>query len=702
MRRDFFVLSPLKKSHADTNRWYPCSLSPTDTSPRFLVSRLHLAPLKSRSTMKEMEEKVVAELRAQRVKLWLPPYVNTDQSPNRASLYELSKRLSSSVPDCTNEDVQSAILSLQTHALEKLRQKKQSAAIRTSLSCLEIKILGLTTEDMSHSDAPKTWAERIELQPKALKLWDVKPHLTVATFAEELMAMLKVSSVRLIHRGKSISLTDTRFLVEVLGTTSCDTTTMLCLVSSDSAPQELSPDHSLVDSIRRAALKLASADFEVTDQHGKHVSMLPTDRLAFLTALGLHSLGKSRMQNNQTLSSALVFLLEADQEWNIIATEWRDKVDNYGLLQLDIAWIHLKLQSFDSLEHVTRRLEVAEVVLRKQVHTNFVTLALVQSEMGNAVPPLAAVFCRLFLLQGVAYHYSHDADKSKERLDWAWALCSSLRAVSSPEAVTSLCDAVGVTESQAISALRRSEGNLNQAAELISRDKADALQQEERRTQQRKLGLCQNTMDYVDLDLLPTLQSILGGLDFQVAAGLLRLANNDLEKALDLYQDMERNTAAVLQRASALDQDQGRRKRSRDDDDDGIAVDEVGLATLVSMGVDESIAKKALGSSQNNVEMALLWLTRKSDDESHASNEDETINSEQADETHASNEDETINGDEADENWKQSIQEQESEEAKELLERELGEVLQERDLEKEYLGSTLDEEWVFLVQFRAN
>ena len=156
------------------------------------------------------------ELRAQRVKLWLPPYVNPDQSPNDASLDELSKRLSSSLPDCTSEDIQSAVLSLQTHSLEKLRQKKQSAAIRTNLSCLEIKILGLTKEDMSHNDVPKAWANRIEIQPKALKLWDVNPHLTVASFAEELMVMLNVSSVRLVHRGKSVSLTDTRFLVEVV------------------------------------------------------------------------------------------------------------------------------------------------------------------------------------------------------------------------------------------------------------------------------------------------------------------------------------------------------------------------------------------------------------------------------------------------------------------------------------------------------
>lgn len=53
-------------------------------------------------------------------------------------------------------------------------------------------------------------------------------------------------------------------------------------------------------------------------------------------------------------------------------------------------------------------------------------------------------------------------------------------------------------------------------------------------------------------------------------------------------------------------------------------------------------------------------------------------------------------------NHTQSVQEQESEEAEELLRQELGAVLQERDLEKEYLGSTLDEEWGFLVKFRKN
>jgi hypothetical protein len=50
----------------------------------------------------------------------------------------------------------------------------------------------------------------------------------------------------------------------------------------------------------------------------------------------------------------------------------------------------------------------------------------------------------------------------------------------------------------------------------------------------------------------------------------------------------------------------------------------------------------------------------------------------------------------------QSLQEQEIEDAEDLLRHELGAVLHERDLEKEYRGSTLDEEWGFLVKLRAN
>ena len=62
------------------------------------------------------------------------------------------------------------------------------------------------------------------------------------------------------------------------------------------------------------------------------------------------------------VASALTFLLEADAEWKSSSAlaSWMDRVDNYGLLQLDIAWCYLLLRSLDNLPDAIARLHRAE------------------------------------------------------------------------------------------------------------------------------------------------------------------------------------------------------------------------------------------------------------------------------------------------------------------------------------------------------
>jgi hypothetical protein len=72
-----------------------------------------------------------------------------------------------------------------------------------------------------------------------------------------------------------------------------------------------------------------------------------------------------------------------------------------------------------------------------------------------------------------------------------------------------------------------------------------------------------------------------------------------LEKVIDIYQAEQQNSMKVLQRMSDLDCRHGRNEGI------GIMVEQVALATLESMGVDESNAKKALAASQNNVDITL-------------------------------------------------------------------------------------------------
>jgi hypothetical protein len=228
--------------------------------------------------------------------------------------------------------------------------------------------------------------------------------------------VFQTTNVRVIHRGTTIlSLglqgekdplvgTALRFLLfphttppppppTAAASTTRTTIPLLCLVTRQQNPTDQkhldsssSSIQSRINVIRTAALQIRdSTQLEITDQHGVTVPMSAEDRLGFVTALALHRMG---VHHPTTLSKtdSLVLLLEADAEWNNhsrLLESWKDRVDNYGLLMLDIAWVHLQLESLDNLQDSLQRLQEAERVLRNQVHVNFVTLALAQAEMGN-------------------------------------------------------------------------------------------------------------------------------------------------------------------------------------------------------------------------------------------------------------------------------------------------------------------------------
>ena len=386
------------------------------------------------------------------------------------------------------------------------------------------------------------------------------------------------------------------------------TAKLLCLVSNttnnshEATPSnnKKSPDdQALVDSLCRAASAIAKEWQGRDGRHGRRGQSRGHDR--FRTARLFDGAGPARPgapaaadasaptgdgsnsnnnDHNHLLHSSLVFLLQADDEWNSrLDPAWKSRVDNYGHLQLDICWVYLRLESLEHLEDTLQRLAQAESALEKQVHINFRSLALEQARREEPVPAVAATFVRLYLLQGVAYYHHHyyqqqqqqqggasgggsilsssNRNKSRERLDWAWALARSLRAVSPPDRVAQICQAVGVSKPVAIAALRQTNGDLNQAAERAASDAAKAAESSKRRHRQNRLGLCANGRDHVDLEVLAQLQTALdlgGGVaesaaaagrssHHPVASGLLRLSDNHLDRAIDLYQEVHRDHA---------------------------------------------------------------------------------------------------------------------------------------------------------------
>eukprot|EP00984_Skeletonema_dohrnii_P021618 scaffold10851_cov155-Skeletonema_dohrnii-CCMP3373.AAC.8 len=701
---------------------------------------------------------VLSHLRQEKVQLWLPPYhqregdadaTKSDALRNLAQL--LAEQLSSSSETPLKvEDIYSILSQLQSHALQKLKKY-----------CVDIKILATQQHFAnlsSDDDVFASWGDTVatikngntKKSPIVLRVENISSTLTVDKLSSELCCALNATTARVIFKGKHISSSSSgggegNHLRKIVssndGKDEQKKNELLCIVSGHGyvppAPAAAAAaaaaassvegsatdttartDKEIIDSIRSSASRIAynQSGFEITDQNGNLVPMSQSDSISLLTALGLHRIGRSKMEKcresnddegdkRNFLASALVFLLEADAEWQGSSTLdiWKTKVDNYGLLQLDIAWNYLLLGSLENLTDATRRLEIAETVLRKQVHSNFVTLALVNAESNNPIPPLCTIFVRLFLLQGVANKMRNCNDTAAERLTWARLLCQQLRASCPPDRVEILCGAYCVEPSTAISALRMFNGDPDAAGNFIASSHEDKIRSAKRRKRQHKLGKCANNSDFVNLDLVQTLSDLLGfgginndtddGRDDQttsnlICSGVLRLTNNDIEKSLALYNEI--GAQGVLQRAAQLDKDTGIRRASTRDK---FEVSDVDVASLVSMGVEEERGRNALRAT-GNVDSALLWLLKDDDNKNNASiNNGEIERSSSGESKTEYSEGSSANG--ADDCC--------AEDAYDFLERELGHALSndsKETLEKEWLGVDLKEEWEMIEEYK--
>ena len=105
------------------------------------------------------------------------------------------------------------------------------------------------------------------------------------------------------------------------------------------------------------------------------------------------------------------------------------------------------------------------------------------------------------------------------------------------------------------------------------------------RSRQRKLGLTADKSGYVNLTRIGTVKDFLA-VDDGVAVALLRLANNDIDRAANLWHECGRAEHVVLERADAISNK--RRKGAPAAASTGsplVPVDEVALVTLVSSGM---------------------------------------------------------------------------------------------------------------------
>lgn len=79
------------------------------------------------------------------------------------------------------------------------------------------------------------------------------------------------------------------------------------------------------------------------DQGGNTIHLPPQERRSLSMALALHEKGKAALKR-ECYSEALIFFMEAENEYKACTSSLLQTVDNFALLNLEIVWCFLCLK----------------------------------------------------------------------------------------------------------------------------------------------------------------------------------------------------------------------------------------------------------------------------------------------------------------------------------------------------------------------
>ncbi|CAE7291468.1 NUB1, partial [Symbiodinium sp. CCMP2456] len=527
--------------------------------------------------MAPLIDRVRAELRREGVKLWLKPYT----PPEGSSLIDLGGSYASRLNADAGE-VAKVLEELRQHALAKLQAKAAPATPQATSSAAPISGGDIVTLLGKVLGACPTQHREVRLQ--------VRCSQTGEEVRQQLCNELGLSTVKVIAGGKNLQDGATLSAQGWSADPACGVLRVLLLPGppapskptaaglSEATAQPSTSSDSMTDDdsctiaqLRAAAERLTAegfGDFELSDAStGRLVAVPPGARQALVTAIALHARGRELLaEEDGGAVKAVEFLVEAsgcfDRCREQGAAEIMDKLANYGQLQLDICWAYALLGDASYLPDAEARLQVAERMIRRQVDKNFLTLAEVKAEQGATLPPEVLPSVRLWLLRGVAKAGRGSVAAAREDLQRAALFIQALQV--DETAVESLLT-LGATRLQCVAALRRCEGSADRAADdlLAAASQRKAAKQERRA--QREYGLT-NAGVFVDPDSVRQIVSM--GIDEAAAINALKQSNNDVMGALEEIQ----------------------RKRARQE----VLVDDLALASLLSMGFEQSAAEAAL------------------------------------------------------------------------------------------------------------
>ncbi|KAJ4443419.1 hypothetical protein ANN_05087 [Periplaneta americana] len=458
------------------------------------------------------------KLNEDHVKLWLPPYYTEDGESNEEEIQKLTKEYSSSL-GIAEDSCLAALKELQQHSLDRLRERDRFR--ETGLATIKVRVPDENGGRRIISVETKLSANVQEVQQ------------TVAS-----QVGVEFDRIKLIWSGKVLKVnTD-------LSAHGVRNGTQIMAVILHSNPKELQAmesRHKKMESTLADAKLLADRSndnlnyyLQITDQSGKPLNLPPEERKALVIAMSLHEKGRVALKN-EDYALALVLLLEADKEFSRCQSQLLQSVDNYAVLNLDIAWCYLCLRSVTHIPDAEQRLQKCEESFHQSYGPNLERLLALKGTTGNE----AALFMRLHLLQAIVSFHQNKRQEASKLLERANMELSSLKV--DDHSLSTLIE-LGYTPAEARLGLRAAHGDLSSAVEHINKrrtEKHEAKKKEEAENrlnqERRRLGRCADGVQWVEPNFHKMLMSM--GYTSEIARSALQQSNNNVSLSVQLIQE---------------------------------------------------------------------------------------------------------------------------------------------------------------------
>lgn len=503
------------------------------------------------------------------VKLWEAPYYVENVGIRDEAVEELATELSYEM-GLNMVTCKSALLEMQQTALRKLAARRQFN--ETGLATFHVRCVNC------QAGPGRGTADRLEVQCQLSDLGS-----SLQQHVADQLKLKAANQVKLISAGRMVAPQKTLAAQGLKNNQQ-----LLVIVGQENAHGEALYER--IRQIQRDVERVVDAEHrfvEIEDQDGNALFVPPSENRALLLAMGLSEKGRAAMRRER-YDEALLLFLEADEKFSNCNSKFLDSVDNYALLHLDIVWCYLCLKQINQLPDAERRLTLCERIFRRSYGENYSRLYAVK----GANCPERALIMRLQLLQGIILFHQNRRYEAHARLEAAGRTLDQLKV--NPAQLATLTD-MGFEPSDARVALRSTNGNVEQAVQHIqqrreriqaTRLSSNTEREQNRRLEQLQLGNGEN--DWVHPRSVCRLIAL--GYDRQLALEALRRTDNDLQCSLELL----RSRADELQRNLQA----------------SVPANEEMLATLVSLGFQESTARAALEITRNDMDRSLDFILK--------------------------------------------------------------------------------------------